>query len=323
MSKKKPKIVVIGGGTGTYQVLLGLRQYPVELAAVVAMSDSGGSSGRLRQELGILPPGDIRRALLALSALHLKKNTLSKLFDFRFNNGELAGHSVGNLLLAALMQITGRTEVAISEAASFLEITGQVLPVTTSKTELVACLKDGTIIRGETNIDVRDIKPEVPIEEVYLSPRGRIFPGTREAILGADLIVMGPGDLYTSLVPNLLVMGVNRAIKQSRANVALIVNLMTKHGETDGFKAGDFVREVQNYLGPARQKLAYVLISRKVRATPKIMRWYKRHKSEPVRNDLEKGKEFGLKVIVNDFSQRGNLLRHDPKKIARVVVKLV
>ncbi len=320
---KLPKIVCLGGGTGTYQALLGLRQYPVDLAAVVTMSDSGGSSGRLRKELGVLPPGDARRALLALSGLHLKKKTLDKLFDFRFNDGELAGHSLGNLLLAALMQITGRTDIAISEAARILEVSGQVLPVTIEKTELVARLKDGTVIRGETNIDVRDIRPKVPIEEVYLSPKGKIFSGTKKAILNADLIVLGPGDLYTSIIPNLLVSGVNQTIKKSKAKVGLIINLMTKHGETDGFQASDFVREIKKYLGPAAEKLDFVLVCKEVKATPKVMRWYKKYKAEPVKNDLGKGKKFGTEVIVRDFSQKGNLLRHDPKKLARAIMKLV
>ncbi|HUV43099.1 MAG TPA: gluconeogenesis factor YvcK family protein [Patescibacteria group bacterium] len=321
--KRRPKIVCLGGGTGTYQVLLGLRQFPVDLTAVVTMSDSGGSSGRLRKELGILPPGDARRALLALSGLRIKKKTLNALFDFRFDNGELAGHSLGNLLLAALMQITGRTDIAISEAARILEVSGQVLPVTTGKTELIARLKDGTIIRGETNIDVRDIKPKVPIEEIYLSPKGRIFSETKKAILKADLIALGPGDLYTSIIPNLLVSGVNKAIKDSKAKVILIVNLMTKHGETNGFKASDFVREIKKYLGPAGKRLNYALVSKKVKVTPKTLRWYKKYKAELVKNDLGQGKNFNVVVIVRDFSQKGNLLRHDSQKLARAIIKLL
>lgn len=320
---KKPRIVVIGGGTGTYQVLLGLREYPVDLAAVITMSDSGGSSGRLRRELGVLPPGDARRALLALSGFRLKKKTLNTLFNFRFNNGELAGHSLGNLLLAALTQITGRTDLAISEAAKILEVSGQVLPVTTNKTELVAHLKDGTIIRGETNIDVREVKPNIPVEEVYLSPRGKIFSGTKKAILEADLIILGPGDLYTSIVPNLLVSGVNPAIKKSKADLVLVMNLMTKHGETDGFKTSDFVGEIKKYLGPAKDKLIFALVNRKIKATPKILRWYKKYKAEPVINDLSVGKKNDLEVIIRSFSQKGNLLRHDSQKLARAIMKLV
>jgi len=319
--KKQPKIVCLGGGTGLYQVLLGLKKYPVSLTAIVNMSDSGGSSGRLRQDLGILPPGDIRRALMVLSTFHLRKNTLIKLFNFRFNNGELAGHSLGNLLLAALTQITGRPDLAISEAAKILEVSGEVLPVTTDKTDLVVRLADGTIIRGETNIDVREIKPEVPIAEVYLSPSGKIFPGVKGAILGADLIVLGPGDLYTSVIPNLLVSGVCQAIENSKAKLVYICNLMTKHGETDGFSVSDFLREIKKYLGEAGKKLSVVLVNKKIRLPVSVARWYKKYKSEPVRLDLEKVE--GVRVVTGSFATSGRLIRHDPSKIARVLVKLL
>lgn len=322
--RKRPKIVCIGGGTGTYQVLLGLRQYPVDLSAVVTMSDSGGSSGRLRRQLGVLPPGDVRRALLALSSLSFKrdtKETLSKLFDFRFNDGELKGHSVGNLLLAALTQITGQTDLAISEAAKILEVSGQVLPVTTDETDLIARLEDGTVIRGETNIDVREIKPKIPIEEVYLSPRGRIFPGTRGAILAADLIVLGPGDLYTSIIPNLLVTGVCQAIARSKATVVYVCNLMTKAGETDGFAASDFVKEIKKYLGRAVNKLAVVVINTKLRLPIPVARWYKRYQAEPVKFD--KKNINGVKVITGSFATKGKYIRHDPKRLTRLIMKLL
>lgn len=319
--KKKPKIVVIGGGTGTYQVLLGLKKYPADLAAVVTMSDSGGSSGRLRKDLGVLPPGDVRRALLALSNLHIREKTLIKLFDFRFNNGELAGHSVGNLLLAALAQITGRTDLAISEAAKILEVSGQVLPVTVDNTDLVARLTDGTIIRGETNIDIREIKPEVPIAEVYLSPQAKIFPGAQRAILEADLIVLGPGDLYTSVVPNLLVDGVTQAIGKSKAILVYICNLMTKHGETDGFTTSQFISEIKNYLRGANKKLGYVLVNDEVKLPVSVAAWYKKYKSEPVRPDKENPE--GAKIIKGSFVQPGKLIRHNPAKVSKTLFSLL
>ena len=319
--EKQPKIVCLGGGTGLYQVLLGLKKYPVSLTAIVNMSDSGGSSGRLRKELGILPPGDLRRALLALSTLHLRKNTLKKLFDFRFNNGELAGHSLGNLLLAALIQITGREDLAISEAAKILEVSGTVLPVTVDSTDLVARLLDGTIIRGESNIDVREIKPEIPIAEVYLLPKAKIFPKTREAILKADLLVLGPGDLYTSIIPNLLVSGVNRAIAASSAKLVYICNLMTKHGETDKFFVSDFVREIKKYLKEAADKLKIVIVNDKIRLPISVSRWYKKYKSEPV--ILDKKKIEGVEIIKGSFASCGKLIRHDPEKIAKVLMEIL
>lgn len=321
MPKKKPKIVCIGGGTGTYQVLLGLRRYPVNLSAVVTMSDSGGSSGRLRQDLGILPPGDVRRALIALSGFHLRKNTMNQLFDFRFDNGELAGHSLGNLLLAALTQITGREDLAISEAAKILEISGQVLPVTIDKTELCALLVDGTIIRGEKNIDFREIKPDVPIKEVYLSPQGKIFIGAKKAIAKADLIVLGPGDLYTSVIPNLLVTGVCQAIARSKAKVVYVCNLVTKHGETDNFSVSDFIREVKNYLGQSEDKFTVVVVNTKLKLPTSVAQWYKKYKAEPVKFDKENIER--IKIVPGSFATSGKFIRHDPQKLARAIMKLV
>lgn len=318
---KRAKIVVIGGGSGIYQVLLGLKKYSVDLTAVVTMSDSGGSSGRLRKDLGILPPGDIRRALLALSGLHIKKNTLKKLFDFRFNNGELAGHSIGNLLLAALTQITGRPDLAISEAEKILEVSGQVLPVTIDNTDLVARLEDGTIIRGETNIDVREIKPEIPIAEVYLSPKAKIFPGAQKAISQADLIVLGPGDLYTSIIPNLLVSGFCEAITKSKAKIVYICNLMTKHGETDNFTTADFAREIKKYLKLNRKNLDYIITNEQIKLPLSVSAWYKKYHSVPVK--IEPDNLGETKLIRGSFVQPGKLIRHDSKKLAKTLIKLI
>ncbi len=322
MVKRKPKIVCIGGGTGTYQVLLGLKKYPVDLTAIVTMSDSGGSSGKLRKELGVLPPGDVRRALLALSDLPLAKKTLSSLFDYRFNNGEgLVGHSVGNLLLAALTQITGREDLAIVEAERILETTGHVLPVTLDNIHLHGILKDGTVVHGETNIDVRRIRPSVPIKEVFLNPKGKIFSKAKKAIIGADLIVLGPGDLYTSIIPNLLVSGVCQAISNSKGKLIYICNLMTKHGETNSFAVSDFIREIKKYLGEALDKLKVVIVNRKINLPMTVSAWYKKYKSTPVVFDRKN--LGGLKIIVGSFAKPGKLLRHDPQKTARAIMNVL
>ncbi len=336
MKKRRPKIVVIGGGTGTYQVLVGLKKYPVDLTAVVATSDSGGSSGRLRQELGILPPGDIRRALVALSNLPISKKTLAELFEFRFNNGPsaspsttssgpsgsgLAGHSVGNLLLAALTQITGRPDLAIAEAERIMDVSGHVLPVTLDDIHLHGVLKDGTVVHGETDIDVRRIRPEVPLQEVFLSPEGRVFSKTRKAILKADLIILGPGDLFTSLIPNLLVKGVNQAIEKSQGKLVFVVGLMTKHGETDDYQVSDFVREIKNYLGPASKKLETIIVNNKLRLPISTSRWYAKYKSKPVR--LNGKKLAKIKIVSRALVDGGKLIRHDPDKLAQVLVKLL
>ncbi len=320
------KVVVIGGGTGTYQVLVGLKRYPLDLSAVISMSDSGGSSGRLRKELSILPPGDVRRALIALSNLPLAQKTIERLFDFRFENGKgLKGHSVGNLLIAALIQITGREDLAIKEASKILAVSGYVYPVTLDKTNLVAVLRNDREIVGETNIDLRwqgKKYSDVPIDRVYLKPAGKIFPDARKAIEKANLIVMGPGDLYTSILPNLLVAGVPEAIAASAGKVVLVVNLMTKPGETDHFKASDFVHEVEKYLGGSVGKISHVIVNNKFSDGAKTLTWYKKHHSEPVEDDLGT-KTNGIQVVRGNFTQKGEFLRHDSRKLASAIMRLI
>lgn len=323
---KRKRIVVVGGGTGTYQVLSGLKKYPVDITAVISMCDSGGSTGRLRKELGILPPGDVRRAILALSDLPFAHKTLEEVFDFRFENGKtLAGHSLGNILLAALVQITGSMDRAITEAARILNASGKIYPVTLDKTNLVAILKDGTRVFGEANIDMRNIKPKTPIKRVYLMPKAKVFGGAAKALREADLIVIGPGDLYSSLVPTVLVEGVARAIKKSKAKLVYIVNLMTKRGETEGFTASDFVRVIQNYLCDSGDCLNYVVVNRKINGSQrKISSWYKRFGCAPVKNDLTgKRQKRGYKVIPGNFVDTTTFLRHNPEKIAKTIISLL
>lgn len=317
------KVVVVGGGSGTYQVLTGLKKYPLEISAVISMVDSGGSTGRLRKELGILPPGDVRRAILALSDLPFAQKTLEEVFDFRFGgDGSLSGHSLGNILLAALTQITGSMDRAIEEAARILNASGKVFPVTLDKSNLVAILSDGTKVHGETNIDRRRIKPKLPISKIYLSPKARIFKDAADAIRKADMIVLGPGDLYTSIIPTLLVEGMTESILGSRAKLCYIVNLMTKKGETDNYKASDFVTEVEKYLGEAKTKLSTILISKKINAsTSKMSDWYSKYGSKPVVNDLKKNSNY--KIIEGSFSDNTTFFRHDPEKLSKTLIGLL
>jgi uncharacterized cofD-like protein len=322
------KIVCIGGGTGTYQVLSGLKKLPVEITAVISMCDSGGSTGKLRQELGILPPGDVRRAILALSDLPFAYKTLEEVFEFRFNGkngnmkGGLAGHSLGNILLAALVQITGSMDKAISEAARILNASGKIYPVTLDKTNLVAILGDGTRVWGETNIDMRNFKLDSAIKKVFLTPKAKVFKDAAMAIQNADLIVLGPGDLYTSIIPSLLISGVNEAIINSNAKLIYVTNLMTKRGETDNFKASDFVFQIEKYLGNAKEKLSHVLISKKVGGKKKEMdKWYKHYGSIPVVNNLEKSKNY--KIIEKDFVDSTTFYRHDSEKISKTLMNIL
>ncbi len=319
----RKKVVVIGGGTGTYQVLSGLKKYDLDISAVISMCDSGGSTGRLRRELGILPPGDVRRAILALSDLPFAQKTLEELFNFRFKEGaSLKGHSVGNILLAALTQITGSMDKAIEEASRILQANGKVYPVTLDKTNLVAILADGTRIYGEKNIDQREIKLDIPIKKVYLRPSAQIYTKAARVIEDSDLVIIAPGDLYTSIIPVLLVKGVNEAVLASSAKLAYVVNLMTKREETAGFKASDFVREIRLYLGRASDRLNYVLVNKKINHTEsQIRRWYKRFGSVPVENDLKEN--VGFKVMEGNFVSSTTFFRHDPDKVARTIVSLL
>jgi uncharacterized cofD-like protein len=323
---QKKKVVVVGGGTGTYQVLTGLKKYPhLDLSAIISMCDSGGSTGRLRKELGILPPGDVRRAILALSDLPFARKTLEEVFDFRFEDGKtFAGHSLGNILLAALVQITGSMDKAINEAARILNASGHIFPVTLDKTNLVAVLEDGSRVYGETKIDMRNFKIGIPIKTVYLSPKAKLFYDAGKAIRGADLIVFGPGDLYTSLIPTLLTDGMKEALIKSEAKVCFVVNLMTKRGETDNFKASDFVETFKNYLGEAAIKLSYVVINNKVNGSKgKIAAWYRRYSSAPVVDDLTKvKKQFGYKIVTGEFVDTTTLMRHNPQKLAKALISI-
>lgn len=319
----RKKIVVIGGGTGSYQVLSGLKKYPLDISAVISMADSGGSTGRLRKELGILPPGDVRRAILALSDLPFAHQALEKVFNFRFEgkDGSLAGHSLGNILLAALVQITGSMDKAIDEAARILNASGKIYPATLGKTNLVAILPDGKRIFGETKVDARTYKLDLPIEKVYLSPRAKIFKDASAAIKKADLIVLGPGDLYTSIIPTLLIEGMNEAILKSKGKLVYIVNLMTKREETSGYKAYDFVSKIHEYLGPAGKKLEYVLVSKKMNhSRGRLARWYKKYGSVPVENNL---KATSYKVIEKDFQAETTFFRHDSEKVSKAIVDLL
>ncbi|MBU0572325.1 YvcK family protein [Patescibacteria group bacterium] len=322
--RREKKVVAIGGGTGTYAVLTGLKTYPLELSAVISMCDSGGSTGKLRKELDILPPGDVRRAILALSDLPFARKTLEDVFDFRFTNGKsLAGHSVGNILLAALVQITGSMDRAIDEAARIFNLSGSVYPVTLDKSNLAATLTDGTRIYGESKIDMRNFKLKYPIKKVYLTPKAKIFEKAAKAIEKADLVVLGPGDLYTSIVPTLLVQGMNEALYKSKAKLVYVVNLLTKRGETDDFSASDFLAVIRDYLGDASEKISHVIVHRnKIKTKSRIADWYKRYGSKPVIDDLSKKKQ-NVKIITGDFMDTTTFYRHDSSKLARTIVSLL
>ncbi|MDD5251821.1 MAG: YvcK family protein [Patescibacteria group bacterium] len=237
-------IVTIGGGTGQFTLLTGLKKYPVRLTAIVSMADDGGSTGVLRDELGVLPPGDIRQCLVALSE---SETVMRDLFNYRYDQGGLKGHNFGNIFLSTLEKMTGSVEEAVRVAGMVLAVRGEVIPVTTSDTRLV-CGKEN-VCRGEHVIDVSVLKEK---DSLRLEPEVYANPKAASAIEQADCVVIGPGDLYTSIIPNLLVKGVPEAIARSSATVVFNCNLMNKAGHTDGFTVRDYVDEIEKRIGRGR-----------------------------------------------------------------------
>jgi uncharacterized cofD-like protein len=309
---RRPKIVVIGGGTGSFNVLMGLKAYDVDLTAVVSMMDSGGSTGRLRDEFGFLPPGDVRRCLAALSR---DTGLLRALFEYRFNRGQgLDGHSFGNLFLTVLRDITGSDADAIKEAGKILSVQGSVLPVTLSNCQLGAILENGQVVVGEKNISVPKHNPKLRIKKLFPVPPVRVYKEAERAILEADKIVIGPGDLYTSILSNVIVGGVKAALHKSKARKIYICNIMTKKGETSGYAAADHVRELEKYLG--KGAVTRVVCNIKPPAAA-LLRKYAAEGAEFVAPDPK-----DPRVVKADLLGGRDLVRHDPDKLARVLIGL-
>ena len=315
-TSREPRIICIGGGTGLFSLLSGLRTnwQEAHLQAVVAMTDSGGSTGRLRDEFGTLPPGDVRQCLVALSDA---PEDLRSLMQYRFaSGGDLNGHSLGNLILTAGKKIADDEYAAIEMVERILNVRGKVYPVTLDDTHLVAHLADGTMIRGETRIDRPDLAPRAPIERPSFTLPARLFGKTGDAILSSDAIIIGPGDLYTSVLPNLIVGGVPEALARAQARgakILYVVNTMTKHGETDGYTARAFVRRIAEAISPA--KLDAVIVNDGVIGEAQRIA-YSRERAEPVVNDLHDKICF---VYAADLVRRGEFARHDPESLAKAV----
>jgi uncharacterized cofD-like protein len=325
-SGEQPKIVAIGGGTGLPIVLAGLRNFTKDIVAIVTVTDSGRSSGFIRRELGVLPPGDIRNCLVALSQTPRSSKWLHELFEFRFNSGVLKGMNMGNLVLAALSEMTGGFESGVREAGEIFNIQGKVLPSTLSDTHICARLADGSFRKEEVN--VRSLsKPR--IEDVFLEPADvKPLPEALEEIRSANVIVLGPGSLYTSVITNLLVRGIPEAIRESTAKVIYICNVATQPGQTDGYSASDHVRALIRYLGEG--VLDYVLVN-SARPPAQIVKRYERKNSPLVRVDGDMD-ALDVKVVHADLIEKidharilwekADLLRHDPDKLANEILRL-
>lgn len=327
--KRLPRVVTIGGGTGSYTSLMGLKKYPIKISAIVNMFDDGGSTGILRDELGVLPPGDVRQCLIALSE---SSHLLRDMFSYRFEEGGLKGHNFGNIFVSTLEKQTGSMKKAISEVGKILNIKGNVVPISfTKEAKLCVDLEDGSTIVGETHIDeVEEKEHRAPIKKIYLNPKAVLNDDAKEALENADFIIIGPGDLYTSVMPNLLVAGVPKIIKDSKAKKIFVVNLMTKFGHTTGYGAQKHVDEIEKYLG--KNILDYVLVNS--RKPKKIAHsWYEEFDEYPVDDDLKDNHKYKVirKDLVKDVvikqnpvdKRRRSIIRHDSRKLASEIMNII
>jgi uncharacterized cofD-like protein len=313
------RIVAIGGGTGLSSLLHGLKRYArdpqeVEITAVVTVTDDGGSSGRLRRDFDVLPPGDIRNCMVALSE---DGALLSKLFQYRFSAGRgLKGHSFGNLFLTAITSLTGDFAQAVKLSSEVLASLGRIYPSTAANVALEAELENGRVVRGETKIS----KSRSPIRRIRLAPRlCKPLPETLEAIERADLITFGPGSLFTSIIPNVLVQGIPEAVRRSRALKACFVNLMWQPGETVGFQASDHIAAIHRHAGKQFLDVA-VVNTRAISARQR--RKYAAQQAQSVINDVDRLAKMGLQVVARDLLADGEVVRHDPKATAEVALEL-
>lgn len=308
-----PKLVVIGGGTGLSVLLRGLKKYTCNIMAIVSVADDGGSSGRLRDDLGILPPGDIRNCLVALAD---KESLMEEIFQYRFPVGELAGHSLGNLLIAATNDLAGGFNQAIRVMSKVLAVRGKVLPATLENVSLGAEYSDGNIVFGESNIP----KYGKPIKRIFLEPSNcKPMAEALAAIAEADAIILGPGSLYTSVLPTLMVSGFAQAIEDSSAIKIYVCNVMTQDGETEGYTASQHIKAILDHVG---RVIDYALINRE--DIPRIVqkRYAKEH-SSPVINDLKEIEKEGIIPVVDNLLAEGNVVRHDPDILANRIFKLI
>lgn len=339
------RVVAIGGGTGLSTLLLGLKRYVATpgsptgfdrrgardrgpspcpdapclirlLSAVVTVTDDGGSSGRLREELQMLPPGDIRNCMVALSE---DEHLLSRLFQYRFEQGDLQGHSFGNLFLAALNGISGDFAQAVQTSSQILATRGRIYPATTANATLTAKMDDGSIVRGETNITAS----KRSIVELMLDPpTADPLPETLEAIAHADLITLGPGSLYTSLITNLLVRGIPDAIAASKATRVYICNLMTQANESLGLTASQHIEKILNHCQGVGQRLFDYALINTAPIRPETLVQYERGGQAPIVADLERVRALGVEPIVGNFVHEGEVLRHDYEAVARRLMDL-
>jgi uncharacterized cofD-like protein len=318
------KVVVLGGGTGTFTILSGLKKYPFDLTAIVAMSDNGGSTGILRDELGVLPPGDVRQCLIALSR---SDKLMRDLMSYRFEKGVLKGHNFGNLLLSALEKVTGSFDEAVEKASEILRLDGRVIPATLDEVHLMAEVGTRTI-KGEEKIQMTKLNGS--LKRLWLEPTGRANPKALKAIREADAIIIGPGNLYASLVPNLLVHGIPEAIKKSKARRIFICSLMTKVEHTRDFSVAGYTEAIESYLGAALDVVIYnnkipdaSVLSRYARESDTLTSWDELPKDRELIGADLLSKALHKTNKIGTPSLESSLVRHDPTKLATIIAGLL
>ncbi len=310
-----PKIVVIGGGAGLSTLLYGLKEYTSNITAIVTVADDGGSSGKLRTQFGLLAPGDIRNCLVALADT---EPLMRDLFQFRFGGkAELEGHSFGNLFITAMTKVTGDFEKAVKESSKVLAIRGQVIPSTLEQVRLIAEYRDGSKVTGESKIPEK----KKPIKRIYLDQKDcEPTPEATCAIKEADVIVIGPGSLYTSIIPNLLIEGIIKVILESQAVKIYVCNIMTQSGETDNYKASDHIEAI---VAHAKSKLIDYCILNLAEIPLEFVAKYEKEDARPVIADAEKVEEMGFSVIKENLVSAKDHVRHDSQKLARIIIDLI
>jgi uncharacterized cofD-like protein len=324
---RRPKIVTIGGGTGHFTLLSGLKKHDVDITAIVSMMDNGGSTGELRDELGVLPPGDLRQCLVALSDADL---VMRQLFAHRFDRGKLAGHTCGNLLISALEQITGSIDEAVLRAGDILKIRGRVVPVTRDQAQLVMTLRNGKVLKGEHAIDFYQLISRFGVASIKLSPKAKLNPEALWAIKEADAIVVGPGDLYTSILPNFLISGMPAAIRNAKAKKIFVGNLMNKHGQTDNMEVNDYIDVFTNVVGAPffthaiynTTKVPSALLTRYLDEGEPVLCEPTEGESGPIYVGAPLLATRAPKRVKGDKLAR-SYIRHDQEKLAEVIVGLV
>lgn len=316
------KIVTLGGGTGQYTLLSGLKKYPIDITAIVSMADDGGSTGILRDELGVLPPGDIRKCLVALSE---DTDVLRNLFSYRFTAEEgkvsaLQDHAFGNLFLAALEKVTGSFETAIIEASRILRLRGTVLPSTLDPVTLVVTLMNNEVLIGESVLDNHESVKTVGVQSVRLQSPVRAYTKAIEAIEGADFIIIGPGDLFGSIIPCLLVEGIANAIRKCSARVVYIANLSNKRGVTQNFTISSYINHIEQYIGNGR--ITTTIGNSQLPSLEKIETYEQQYGDGSIVVCFSGEKHVVCAPLISD-NEQSEFVRHDPKKLAEAVMKYV